>query len=305
MEPLGDKFLTYLKIEKNYSKNTLINYSLDLKGFYQFLDNKPLEELDVIALRKYLVVLKERNLSKRSVARKMASLRTFFRFLIREGYLKKNPMSALRTPKLEKKLPMVLDENEVKRLIESPENDLIGRRDRAILETLYSTGMRVSEVVQLSTHEVDFIGGVCRVMGKGSKERLCPIGDHALRSIRHYLELRDEDGTTGSPRRLSQKKKANEGALFLNHSPNQSGSRLTDRSVRRIVDRYINKTCRRENISPHTLRHSFATHLLNRGADLRSVQELLGHENLSTTQIYTHVSTQRLKEAYDKAHPRA
>ncbi len=298
MDHYADKFLTYLKVERNYSRHTLINYAHDLKDFYAFLEEKKLADLDVIFLRKYLMVLKEKNLSKRSVARKMATLRTFFKFLIREGYIKKNPMSALRIPKLEKKLPMVLDENEVSRLIESPDNDLIGRRDRAILETLYSTGMRVSEVVQLSMEGVDFIGGVCRVVGKGSKERICPIGDRALRSIRNYLELREMEDQR-------QKKKANPRALFLNHSPHQAGSRITDRSVRRIVDRYVEKTCRRENISPHTLRHSFATHLLNRGADLRSVQELLGHENLSTTQIYTHVSTQRLKEAYDKAHPRA
>ena len=264
-----NKFLIYLKVEKNYSKHTLINYSHDLKDFYAFLSGRPLGDLDVVFLRKYLVVLKEKNLSKRSVARKMAAFRTFFKFLIREGYLKKNPMSALRTPKLEKKLPMVLDENEVSRLMESPANDLIGRRDRAILETLYSTGMRVSEVVQLSMEGVDFIGGVCRVLGKGSKERICPIGDRALRSIRHYLELRETE-------EQSQKKKLGQQALFLNHSPHERGSRITDRSVRRIVDRYIEKTCRRENISPHTLRHSFATHLMNRGADLRSVQELLG-----------------------------
>ena len=298
MDPSVDKFLTYLKVEKNYSKHTLISYTHDLKEFYKFLDGKPLADLDIIFLRKYLVVLKENNLSKRTVARKMAAFRTFFKFLMREGYLKKNPMSALRTPKLEKKLPMVLDENEISRLMESPGNDLIGRRDRAILETLYSTGMRVSEVVQLGMEGVDFIGGVCRVLGKGAKERICPIGDRALRSIRGYLELREKAEKSG-------KKQTNPRALFLNHSPHQAGSRLTDRSVRRIVDRYVEQTCRRENISPHTLRHSFATHLLNRGADLRSVQELLGHENLSTTQIYTHVSTQRLKEAYDKAHPRA
>jgi integrase/recombinase XerC len=158
--------------------------------------------------------------------------------------------------------------------------------------------MRVSELIQLQADGIDFIGGVCRVLGKGSKERICPIGDRALRSVRRYLELREN-----APEK--ENKKMKEHALFLNHSPNQSGSRLTDRSVRRIVDKYIALTCRRENISPHTLRHSFATHLLDRGADLRSVQELLGHENLSTTQIYTHVSTQRLKDVYDKAHPRA
>ena len=298
MDHYADKFLIYLKVEKNYSKHTLVNYAHDLKNFYAFLGNGRLADADILVLRKYLALLKEKGLSKRTVARHMAALRTFFRFLIREGYLKKNPMSALRTPKLEKKLPMVLDENEVSRLMEAPGDDLSGRRDRAILETLYSTGMRVSEVVQLNCEGGDFIGGVARVLGKGSKERLCPIGDRALRCIRHYLELRERVKEGG-------KKKPWGRALFLNHSPNRSGSRITDRSVRRIVDKYIERTCRRENISPHTLRHSFATHLLNRGADLRSVQELLGHEHLSTTQIYTHVSTQRLKEAYDKAHPRA
>ena len=188
---------------------------------------------------------------------------------------------------------MVLEENEVTRLLEAPEDDLTGRRDRAVLETLYSAGLRVSELVHLDIEKVDFIGGVCRVLGKGGKERICPIGDRALRAIRQYLELRAKDAAK------------NGRALFLNHSPNQKGSRLTPRSVCRIVHRYIEQTCRRERISPHTLRHSFATHLLDRGADLKSVQELLGHENLSTTQIYTHVSTQRLKEAYAKAHPRA
>ena len=293
MDRYLDKFLTYLKVEKNYSPHTLVGYSHDLREFYVFLGEASVENVDVICLRKYLALLKGNNLSKRTVARRMAALRTFFRFLTREGYLKKNPTGLLKSPKLEKKLPMILDENEVSRLIESPGEDATGKRDKAILETLYSTGMRVSELVRLNLEGVDFIGGVCRVLGKGGKERLCPIGDRALRSIRQYLGLRKNSG------------KKETQALFLNHSPNQEGSRLTDRSVRRIIDRYIERTCRRENISPHTLRHSFATHLLNRGADLRAVQELLGHENLSTTQIYTHVSTQRLKEAYDKAHPRA
>jgi len=290
-----DKFLKYLKVEKNYSKNTLTAYSQDLRHFFSFIAGSRLQDVDVHILRNYLALLKENDLSKRTVARRSAALRTFFKFLSREGALKKNPMAPMRNPKLEKKLPMVLDENEVARLLESPvEADLSGRRDQAILETLYSSGLRVSELVGLDLDKVDFIGGVCRVWGKGSKERLCPVGDKALKSIRNYLELRNR-----------KDKKKNVKALFLNHSPNQEGSRLTDRSVRRIVDKYIARTSRREKISPHTLRHSFATHLLNRGADLRAVQELLGHANLSTTQIYTHVSTKRLKEAYDKAHPRA
>jgi integrase/recombinase XerC len=292
-DPHFEKFLKYLEGERNYSVHTLSSYSNDLRGFYAFLSSTPVVEADVTVLRRYLAALREKDFSKRTVARRMAVLRTFFRFLVREGFIKKNPMGILKTPKLDKRLPMVLDENEITKLMEAPEDDLVGRRDRAILETLYSTGMRVSEMVRLDVDGIDFIGGSCRVLGKGNKERLCPIGDKALRSIRGYLDLRH-----GSAHKTAR-------ALFLNHSPHNGGSRLTDRSVRRIVDKYIERTCRRESVSPHTLRHSFATHLLNRGADLRSVQELLGHENLSTTQIYTHVSTQRLKEAYDRAHPRA
>ena len=299
MHQLFEKYLVYLKAEKNSSPHTLISYSHDLKEFFRFLGETPVETLEKDTLRRYLAFLKGSELSKRTIARRTASLRTFFRFIRREGFRKDNPMASIRSQKLEKRLPLVLDEGEVSRLIESPENDLPGRRDRALLETLYSTGMRVSELVRLDLDTVDFIGGACRVMGKGSKERLCPIGDKALKSIRHYLELRDKK--TKSPRSGSKTPRA----IFLNHSPNQEGSRLTERSVRRILEKYIQRTCRRDGISPHTLRHSFATHLLNRGADLRSVQELLGHENLSTTQIYTHVSSQRLKEVYDKAHPRA
>jgi tyrosine recombinase XerC len=293
MDDKAQKFFNYLEAEKNYSAHTLVSYRHDLAQFYRFLQKKPLAQVTKEALRSFLADMASTGLSKRTMGRRMAALRTFFRFLVREGYLEKNPIAAVKNPKLEKKLPMVMEEGEVARLLEAPEDDLAGRRDKAMLETLYSTGMRVSELVMLDMHKIDFISGVCRVFGKGTKERLCPIGDRALRSIRHYLELRKAETPGGSR------------AVFLNHSRHEEGSRLTDRSVRRTVDRYIEKTSRREGISPHTLRHSFATHLLNRGADLKSVQELLGHENLSTTQIYTHVSSQRLKEAYEKAHPRA
>ena len=283
------KFLVHLKAEKNYSPHTLVSYTHDLREFYSFIGDEDVEGLDKGRLRSYLADLSSKGYSKRTVSRRMATLRTFFRFLVREGFLSKNNLAALKNPKQEKKLPVVLEENEVGQLLEAPEDDLAGRRDKAMLETLYSTGMRVSELVALNLEKIDFIGGVCRVFGNGSKERLCPIGDRALRSIRRYLELRNQTSK----------------AVFLNHSPHEKGSRLTDRSVRRAINKYIDQTSRRQKISPHTLRHSFATHLLNRGADLKSVQELLGHENLSTTQIYTHVSTQRLKESYDKAHPRA
>ena len=293
MDKQAERFLNYLKAEKNYSVNTLTNYRHDLQEFYRLLGQRSPASVTKDIVRSYLAEMNARGLSKRTISRRMAALRTYFRFLVREGYVEKNPLALVRNPKLEKKLPIVMEESQVARLLEAPADDLSGRRDRAILETLYSTGMRVSELVGLKLNKVDFISGLCRVFGKGSKERLCPIGDRALRSIRQYLETRKKEGFTKGE------------AVFLNHSKNKKGSPLSARSVCRVVDRYIDTASRGQSISPHTLRHSFATHLLNRGADLKSVQELLGHENLSTTQIYTHVSTQRLKEAYEKAHPRA
>lgn len=293
MDKTIEKFLRYLEAEKNSSDNTRIAYRTDLIEYSHFLNTMAPSAASREDVRRFLSQLAAQAFSKRTVARKLASIRSFYKYLVREGLVKKNPASAVRNPKLDKRLPLVLDETEIEKLLDSPEEDVSGRRDKALLETLYSTGMRVSELVKLDLDRIDFIGGICRVMGKGSKERLCPIGDKALRAIRHYLEMRSK--VIKKPTK----------AVFLNHSPNHQGSRLTARSVQRILDKYIERTCKRQGISPHTLRHSFATHLLNRGADLRSVQELLGHENLSTTQIYTHVSTTRLKEAYDKAHPRA
>lgn len=285
-----DKFIGYLKIEKNASEHTIINYSVDLRDFGNFLGNINIESVDYLVLRRYLAHMRDKNYSKRTVARKLASLRSFFRFLYKEGYIKTNPASSIATPKLDKKLPIFLDTDEVVKLIEAPgEKDFAGLRDKAILETLYSTGIRVSELVRLNIDNIDFISGVIKVFGKGKKERIAPIGDKALRAIRSYIDKRKANDP------------ADRKAVFLN----KDGARLTDRSIRRMLLKYIKRTALREGISPHTLRHSFATHLLNRGADLRSVQELLGHMNLSTTQIYTHVTTRRMKEVYDKAHPRA
>jgi tyrosine recombinase XerC len=233
--------------------------------------------------------MRQRNYSKRTVARKLASLRSFFRFLRREGYIKSDPAADISSPKLDKKLPKFLDVGKINTLIEKPDtSNLGGMRDRAILETLYSTGIRVSELVGLDMSDIDQIGGVVKVLGKGSKERIVPIGEKALDAIRKYNDKKD-------------RRSRSRDAAFLNNR----GGRLTDRSVRRMIDKYIKACAIEEKISPHSLRHSFATHLLDRGADLRSVQELLGHMNLSTTQIYTHVTTERLKSVYDKAHPRA
>jgi len=285
-----DKFINYLKVEKNASGHTVTGYAADLRDLALFLSDKRVESVDYRYLRRYLAHIKSKEYSKRTVARKLAAMRSFFRFLYREGHIKSNPASSVSTPRLDKKLPFFMGEDEVVRLIESPDiSGVPGARDRAMLETLYSTGIRVSELVGLNMDNVDFISGVMKVYGKGKKERLSPVGDRALRAIRDYLDKRGAMDLSGKR------------AIFLN----KSGRRITDRSVRRVVDKYIKLASMRGSISPHTLRHSFATHLLNRGADLRSVQELLGHANLSTTQIYTHVSSTRMKEVYDKAHPRA
>ncbi|MBN2453905.1 MAG: tyrosine recombinase XerC [Candidatus Omnitrophica bacterium] len=290
MQRYIDKFINYLKVEKNASGHTIKNYSIDLEVFKNFLGDKEIDSVDHLSLRRFLAEMRAKNYSKRTVARKLASLRSFFRFLFREGHIKKNPITAISTPKLDKTLPVFLDTVKIDRLLSAPTNkDASGLRDRALLETLYSCGIRVSELVGLDLGDVDFISGVIKVLGKGSKERVVPIGEPALKAIRLYVDKRPE------------KKVRDKKAVFLN----TRGTRLTDRSVRRILDRYVKEVAIAEKISPHSLRHSFATHLLDRGADLRSVQELLGHMNLSTTQIYTHVTMDRLKTIYDKAHPRA
>ncbi|UCB57428.1 MAG: tyrosine recombinase XerC [Candidatus Omnitrophota bacterium] len=283
------KFLTYLEIERNASPHTLLNYHIDLKQMRQFLSGKDPQEIDRLDIRRYLAFLKSKNLKKRTLSRKLSTFRSFFRFLTREGYAKTSPVSAIASPKLEKTLPIFLDVNKVARLLEAPEEkQLLGLRDRAILETLYSTGMRASELIGLNIGRVDFIAGMVKVYGKGRKERLVPIGDKALRAIREYLE-----------KDTFHKKDTR--SLFLS----KNNRRLTAAGVRKIINKYIQRTSLKEKISTHTLRHSFATHLLDKGADLRSVQELLGHASLSTTQIYTHITTERLKTVYNKAHPRA
>ena len=283
-----EKFLRYLDIERNASPHTLLNYRLDLLQCRAFLQ-QPWESVNHLAIRRYLAHLKQASLAKRTVARRLASLRSFFRFLCRDGLLKDNPAVAVSTPKLERRLPNFLTEPEVSKLLETPpDTGAWPLRDRAILETLYSTGIRVSELVGISMDELDMIGGSIRVMGKGKRERLAPIGDRALQAIQAYLRQR--------PPAMAASR-----ALFVN----QRGGRLSARSVQRLLGKWIKQASIAQHVSPHTLRHSFATHLLNRGADLRSVQELLGHLHLSTTQIYTHVTTDRLKAVYDRAHPRA
>jgi len=289
MEKYIEKFIRYMEIEKNYSIHTVLNYKLDLKDFNKFLAGTELEKIDYLALRKYLAVLKEKNLSSRSVGRRLSALRSFFRFLSREGYIKTNPILMLSSPKLDKHLPSFMTEEEVKRLIESAfaknQDDLSGLRDRAILEAFYSSGLRISELVGLNLDDVDFISGVLKIRGKGKKERIVPVGEAALTAIKNYLDRRNKQID----------------AIFLN----KNSRRITTRGVMDIVVKYLRLAGIKPGVSAHTFRHSFATHLLNRGADLRTVQELLGHANLFTTQIYTHLTTERLKSVYDKAHPHA
>jgi len=286
MDRYIEKFVRYLEIEKNASPHTVLNYRRDLEAFVVFLEGQEILKTDYLLVRRYLAFLKEKRLTARSIARKLSALRSFFRFLVREGLLGINPTDAIVSPKQEKPLPKFLTEEEMVRLIEAPKADTVkGLRDRAIFETLYSTGLRISELVSLTEESVDFVGGTVRVMGKGRKERMVPIGDRALRAIRRYLSQRKADSRT----------------IFLNKNKKPLGVR----GVRKVMDQYLRFMTLKTHVSPHTIRHSFATHLLGRGADLRSVQELLGHANLATTQIYTHLTTEKLKAVYDKAHPRA
>jgi integrase/recombinase XerC len=317
-------FLSYLTFEKHFSVHTAKCYGADLEQFSKFLlsgtgpspENPSsgqwsgesgtatavetatkLEQkilaVDVECIRKYLAELNQHQYSKSTVARKLATLRSFYKFLVKRNYLNSNPVTSIRTPKQDKKLPQFLEYEDVQRLLNTPPTEnWLGARDRAILEVLYSTGMRVSELVSLNMDDVDFLGEVIHIRGKGKKERLSPIGSSALQAIQHYIEFRNK--------RMQNDSNFDPKVLFAN----KHGQRLSTRSVRRKMDKYLKMAGLDPSISPHTLRHSFATHMLNNGADLRSIQELLGHQSLSTTQVYTHLSTTKIKEVYDKAHPR-
>ncbi len=326
-------FLGYLEHEKHFSLHTAKCYGADLKQFSEFVtgrcqqasaghedashhDHSPwsaqssgtatavqtqtetkLEQLllaiDPNIVRSYMAQLNQQQYSKSTVARKLATLRSFYKFLVKRDYLGSNPVTSVKTPKQEKKLPKFLEYEDVQRLLNTPPADTwLGARDRAIMEVLYSTGMRVSELVALNMDDVDFLGEVIHVRGKGKKERISPIGSTALQSIQHYIEFRNK--------RMENDSDFDARVLFAN----KHGQRLSTRSVRRKMDKYLRMAGLDPDISPHTLRHSFATHMINNGADLRSVQELLGHQSLSTTQVYTHLTTSKIKEVYDNAHPR-
>ncbi len=292
------RFLQHLHVERGASPHTLKSYREDLETFVEYFREEDgscpdAAGLTAVELRSYLSALHEAGYAKTSIARKLASLRSFYRFGQREGWIDNNPAKALRNPRKARKLPHFLTTDEIGKLLATPpSNAPMGLRDRAILETLYSAGLRVSELVDLNDADLDFDQAIVLVRGKGRKERLAPLGSFALRALRQWLQSRQ----------LSAK--APKGPLapvFIN----RFGTRLTTRSVGRLLEKHLEKSGLDRRTSPHTLRHSFATHLLDRGADIRSVQELLGHKSLVTTQIYTHVSTSNLRIAYEKAHPRA
>jgi len=302
MRNLIEQFLEHLRYERNVSAHTLRNYASDLEQFQQFLSADErrkapeISQIDHLTIREWLAALHTAQKSKRSIARKLATLRTFFQFLVREGVLELNPAKLVATPKLEKKLPKHLSIEEAIRFIESPDPETeLGKRDRAMLELMYATGVRVAELTTLNLADVDFRNQLVRVTGKRRKQRIVPFGDPAGAAIRNYLDVRDKFLFNAPV------SKRDDEALFLNYQ----GTRITTRSVGRMVEKYIRLCAGMHNISPHALRHSFATHLLDSGADLRDIQELLGHARLSTTQVYTHVSMEKLIEVYDKAHPKA
>ncbi len=291
-------FLNYLKVERNASALTIKSYTDDLTHLCEFFEEQngripSPADVDVSQLRSYVAYLHECGYAQATVARRLACLRSFFRYCNREGICDKNPARPLRTPRAGRKLPHFLTTEEVgKLLIAPPANKDDGLRDRAILETMYSAGLRVAEVVALSLQDFDRPQGILRVLGKGRKERVAPVGSYAIKALSRWLEVRSPDLKADT---------SDQEALFLN----RFGRRLTTRSIGRMLEKHIATAGLSSQTSPHTLRHSFATHLLDGGADLRSVQELLGHKSLTTTQIYTHVSTRRLRETYEAAHPHA
>jgi len=302
MTTLIAKFLEHLEVERNYSRHTIAAYRRDLNQFSAFLESQPdgdvlqnPSEIGKAAIRNFLGYLHTEQYSKRTIARRFAAVRSWFHYLCREGLVKANPALYLTSPKLDQRLPKFLDQAQVEELVELPDRtNLSGVRDSAIIELLYGTGMRVSEMVALEVRSVDFSGERVRVIGKGDKERLVPLGGHALVAVESYLEHRNA-------RWESQHKKARqETALFLNHR----GRRITSRGVQTILAKY-GLQMGHDKLTPHTLRHTAATHLLDAGADLIAVKEILGHERLSTTQVYTHVALDRLRRTYEKAHPKA
>jgi integrase/recombinase XerD len=291
---LLDQFLSYLTVEKGLAKKTLEAYSHDLNRFLNYLQEKKIEDVlgvTKLDVRAFLLTLKAKKLSNKTVVRNLVAIRTFFRFLTQEGKLESNPVEDLESPQLAKTLPEILSLQEVEQLLETPKPQTpLGIRDRSMLEMLYATGMRVSELVSLQMNQLNLEGGYVLLLGKGSKERAVPIGGEAIKRVSDYLK--------GARQKLSKGKESP--FLFLN----RSGRKMSRQVFWKSIKSYGRRAGIRKKITPHLLRHSFASHLLARGADLRSVQMLLGHADISTTQIYTHVTGERLKQVHKRHHPR-
>jgi integrase/recombinase XerC len=295
MEQVIRQFLEYLEVERNYSPNTITSYETDLTELLGFLRSEGITDVRDIhkeTLRAFLGSLIDQGFSNRSAARKIASLRSFFKYLRRQKLVEGNPALVLITPRTDKHLPTFLDEQTAEALMNAPDKKSAnGKRDTAILELFYSTGIRLSELIGLNINDIQPAERVIKVFGKGRKQRILPVGEKALQAIEEYLATRiDLHGKSSSTV-----------PLFLT----VGGKRMYPQAVGMLVRKYIRQVSEVEKQSPHVLRHSFATHLLNRGADLRAVKELLGHESLSTTQVYTHVSAARMKKVYERAHPKA
>jgi len=295
MQKIFNRYITHLEAERNASPYTIRNYKADLLDFFYFLKEKKVGTLDEVnrhVLRDYLAHLVGRGIAKASIARKLSAIRSFYRYLVREKIIEVNPIKTVSSPKLDKRLPSFLTLAEVKRLLEAPNlSTPQGLRDQALLELLYASGLRVSELTSLELGQINLDTNEIRVWGKGSKERVALMGEPAAEALKNYLEQ-------GRPRLLTARKS---NAIFLN----RYGQRLPERSVQKILEKYATKAGLKKRVHPHMLRHTFATHLLDGGADLRVVQELLGHARLSSTQIYTHVTKKQARKVYLSAHPLA
>ena len=289
-----NEFLDYVKKQKNYSDNTVDNYRRDILEFKEYLDSESFNylEVDYDFIKGYLMKLYDRKLSRASVSRKLSSLRSFYKYLFNNDLIKTNPFKYVSTPKKEKKLPKYLGVDEIETIFGIPDVTVpLGQRDKVILEVLYATGIRVSELVNIKLDDIDFDRKEIKILGKGNKERIDPFGDYALDAIETFIN-------DGRCKILSKYNKESDYLIL-----NGKGNNITTRGVEKIIDNIVKKASIKKHISPHMLRHSFATHLLNEGCDIRVVQELLGHESLESTQIYTHVSNEHLREVYLKCHP--
>lgn len=292
---LFSKYLDYLKYEKGKSEKTLYNYNLDFIQWYEFLqsnyeDYTEVKSIDKIKMRFYFYYLEKQNYNNKSIMRKIAALKGFFKWLFNNNFIEKNIMSSIKSPKIDKKLPSYISQEEIKELLDNFSDDsILSIRNRAVFELIYSAGLRIGEIHKLNLSDIDLKNKIVKVLGKGSKERIVPFGNTAKEWLEKYIKMRN----------LLNKEGLN--ALFIS----QKNNRLSIREMQKILEKHLKTVSVNKNVTPHTLRHCFASHLLENGADLRAVQEMLGHSNLATTEIYTHLTPKLLKEIYTKAHPRS